>query len=397
MDALRGPVRFVKQRPLVADALLAVLFVGIAICIGIVATPDPSRRSMDLLGWGLLIAANAAIAWRRVSPVHIAWFVTSMTLPFWVLDYAADDALGMSLLVAIYSLAAHVNRPRSAYHGGAIVGVALLVVVVGVLVPHESLPWYAIPANGVLFATAWILGDNLSTRRAYLRELEEKAAGNQARQELEARQAVADERSRIARELHDVVAHSMSVMVVQAGAARRMIDHDTAKASEALGSIESTGRESLTEMRRILGVLRSDDDNAELAPAPSLEDFSRLIQQCDEAGLPVDLIVNGDARKLPASLELSVYRIVQESLTNSLKHAGTAQATVRLHYHDDALEVEIADNGRGAAADLGADGAGQGLLGMRERVEAFGGTLRTGPRPGGGFTVLAHLPVGDHS
>lgn len=396
MEVLRSPVHIVKQRPLVADALLAALFVGIAVGVGIVATPDPSERSMDLLGWGLLIAANAAIAWRRVRPVHVAWVVVGMTLPFWVLDYAADDALGMSLLVAIYSLAAHVRRPRSALHGGAIVGVALLVVVVGVIVPQENLPWYAIPTNGVLFATAWLLGDNLSTRRAYLRELEEKAANNQARQETEARRAVAEERGRIARELHDVVAHSMSVMVVQAGAARRMIDHDTAKASEALASIETTGRESLTEMRRILGVLRNDDDEADLAPAPSLEDFSRLMQQCDEAGLPVDLIVEGEVRKLPASLELSAYRIVQESLTNSLKHAGSAQATVRLHYHADALEVEVADNGRGAAADVVTDGLGQGLMGMRERVEAFGGTLRTGPRPGGGFAVLAYFPVNDH-
>ncbi len=394
MEVLHRPVDALKGRPFAADVLLAMLFVGIAVCVGVVTDPIGTEQSLDAGGWTLLIIANGTIAWRRVRPIPVAWVVLAATLPFWVLDYAADDACGMSLLVAIYSLGAHVDRPRSVLHGAAVVGTAMLVVIVGVLVPHESLPWYQIPANGVLFGTMWILGDNLRTRRAYLREVEEKAANAQEHREIEARRAVEDERGRIARELHDVVAHSMSVMVVQAGAARRVIDHDPERAAEALGAIEVTGRESLTEMRRILGVLRSDDDEAELAPAPSLDDFSKLVHKCGEAGLPVELVVEGEARRLPAGLELSAYRIVQESLTNSLKHAGPARATVRLHYLDDALEVEVADNGRGAAASLSSSGSGQGIVGMRERVEAFGGSLRTGPRPGGGFAVTALLPVG---
>jgi len=394
MDLLRDPVLSLKRRPLLADALLAALFVATAIGIGVASSPVGSERAMDPLGWFLLLGANAAIAWRRVHPVRVGWAVLATTIPFWVLDYAADDACGMSLLVAIYSVAAHVDRPRSTIHGLGIVAVSMLVVVVGVLIPQDSLPWYAIPANGVLFAAAWILGDNLRTRRAYLFELEENAASNLARQEMEAKQAAGAERARIARELHDVVAHSMSVMVVQAGAARRVIGSDPERAEEAIQAIEATGRESLNEMRRILGVLRDDEDEAELAPTPSLDDFSKLVQQCEEAGLPVDLVVEGEARRLPASLELSAYRIVQESLTNSLKHAGPARATVRLRYQEAALDVEVADNGRGAAAHLTADGKGQGLVGMRERVEAFGGSLRTGPRPGGGFEVRAHLPVG---
>ena len=397
MGLLRDPVRTLKGRPLLADALLAAVFVATAIGIGIASSPFDSERAMDPLGWVLLLGANGAIAWRRVRPVAVGWTVLALTIPFWVLDYAADDACGMSLLVAIYSVAAHVDRPQSMIHGLTIVGVSMLVVVVGVLIPQDSLPWYAIPANGVLFAAAWILGDNLRTRRAYLLELEEKAESNLARQKMEAKQAVGAERARIARELHDVVAHSMSVMVVQAGAARRVIGTDPERAEEAIQAIEATGRESLSEMRRILGVLRNDEDEAELTPTPSLDDFSRLVQQCEEAGLPVDLVVEGEARRLPASLELSAYRIVQESLTNSLKHAGPAKATVRLRYRDSALDVEVADNGRGAAAQMSADGSGQGLVGMRERVEAFGGSLRTGPRPGGGFEVRAHLPVGTNA
>ena len=179
----------------------------------------------------------------------------------------------------------------------------------------------------------------------------------------------------------------MSVIVVQAGAARRVLDRDPAQSAEALAAIEETGRESLTEMRRVLGVLRSDEDLAELVPAPGLDDFDRLLQHCDEAGLPVELVVTGEVRRLAPGLEMNAYRVVQESLTNSLKHAGSASAIVHLNYGTDALEVAITDDGRGAAAAAG--GSGQGLVGMRERVEAYGGNLTAGPRPGGGFAVSA--------
>jgi signal transduction histidine kinase len=185
----------------------------------------------------------------------------------------------------------------------------------------------------------------------------------------------------------------MSVMVVQAGAARRILERDPSRAVDALEAIETTGRESLTEMRRVLGVLRSADDEAELAPAPGLDDLDRLLRQCDEAGLPVVFEVAGEPRHLPTGLELSAFRVVQESLTNALKHAGPSRAEVRLEYRPDALVLEVTDDGRGAAAV--AAGSGQGLVGMRERVDAYGGTLDSGPRPGGGFRVRAVFPTGD--
>ena len=394
VDALRHPMKFLRLNAVAADVLLAALLVGVAIAISATTETWPGERGMGALGWTLAISTNGLVAFRRIAPVPTAYAILATTLPYWVLDYSADDAIGPSLMIAAYSLGAHVDRPRSLHHGVTVIGAAVAVAIAGVISPEEDLPWFIVVSSAIVFATAWILGDNQRTRRAYLHELEEKAARLESQRESDSRRAVAEERSRIARELHDVVAHSMSVMVVQAGAARRVIDSEPQQAVEALGTIEETGRESLTEMRRILGVLRSDDDVAELVPAPSLHDFGRLLQHCEEAGLPVDLQIEGEARQLPASLELSAYRIVQESLTNSLKHAGPAEATVRLNYDPDALEVEVIDNGRGAAADTAPAGSGQGIVGMRERVEAFGGTLRIGPRLGGGYRVSARFPVG---
>jgi signal transduction histidine kinase len=293
----------------------------------------------------------------------------------------------------LYSVAAHVDRPKSIQHGLAAIGVVTSVLVIGILWPSENLPLVAVPANLVVFGTAWILGDNMRNRRAYLAELEDRAHRADEQRQAEARQAVMEERSRIARELHDVVAHSMSVMVVQAGAARRTMQRSPDEASEAIANIERAGRESLDEMRRILGVLRGDDEDVELAPAPDLSQLDQLTQHCEEAGLPVDVVIEGQPRALPTGLELSVYRVVQESLTNTLKHAGPATAQVRLCYRDDELAVEVVDDGRGAAAPHTSNGSRQGLVGMRERVEAYGGALHTGPRVGGGFTVQARFPV----
>ena len=174
-----------------------------------------------------------------------------------------------------------------------------------------------------------------------------------------------------------------------------MLDTSPTQAADALEAIETTGRESLDEMRRILGVLRSDDDALEFAPAPRLADVDRLIDQCEQAGLPVTVSIQGQPVDLPTSVELSAYRIVQESLTNALKHAGHATATVELAYGDDELRVSVHDDGRGASV-AATNGAGQGIVGMRERVEAFGGSLATGPRSGGGFAVTAVLPIGDN-
>jgi signal transduction histidine kinase len=218
-------------------------------------------------------------------------------------------------------------------------------------------------------------------QRAQIAERERDVAG---------REAVVEERARIARELHDVIAHNVSMIVVQAGAERRVLDGASASTHEVLQTIEQIGRSALTEMRRLLGMLRSDADDA-LAPQPGLGDVPRLVTQVREAGLPVDLRIDGERRELPVGIELSAYRIVQEALTNALKHAGEAHAAVRIRYGDDSLELEIVDDGAEEANRLA--GGGHGLVGMRERVALYGGRFDASPNPGGGFVVRAKLPI----
>ncbi|MEW2285316.1 sensor histidine kinase [Streptomyces sp. NPDC047841] len=252
----------------------------------------------------------------------------------------------------------------------------------------------------VPFALAWVLGDSMRTRRAYFAQLEERAARLEKEREAQAKVAVAAERARIARELHDVVAHNVSVMVVQADGAAYVMDTAPDQARKALETISSTGRQALAEMRRLLGVLRTGEhqESGEYVPQPDVEQIDDLIEQCRSSGLPVDFKVEGTPRPLPSGVELTAYRIVQEALTNTRKHGGPhAGASVRLVYFDDGLGLLVEDDGKGAPHELyeegGADGQGHGLIGMRERVGMVGGTLDAGPRPGGGFRISALLPL----
>ena len=222
------------------------------------------------------------------------------------------------------------------------------------------------------------------------REAEDRAEQLAIEQEAAAERAVAEERQRIARELHDVIAHSVSVMTVQAGAVRRLLLPEQERERQALEIVESTGREALTEMRRLVGLLREQGTMPEFAPQPSLRTLDILIGTVREAGLEVELDVQGEERELPPGVDLSAYRLVQEALTNTLKYAGPAQAWVTLRWRDDELELEVANNGSSEAAS---NGTGHGLAGMRERVALCGGTLETGPRDGGGFVVRCHLPL----
>ncbi|CAM5330723.1 sensor histidine kinase [Streptomyces microflavus] len=252
----------------------------------------------------------------------------------------------------------------------------------------------------VPFVLAWVMGDSLRTRRAYFNQLEERAARLEREREAQSKVAVAAERARIARELHDVVAHNVSVMVVQADGAAYVMDAAPDQARQALETISSTGRQALAEMRRLLGVLRTGDtrEGGEYVPQPDVEQIEDLVDQVRRTGLAVDFKVEGTARPLPSGVELTAYRIVQEALTNTRKHGGPdAGASVRLVYFDDGLGLLVEDDGRGAAHELyedgGADGAGHGMIGMRERVGMVGGTLDAGPRPGGGFRISALLPL----
>ena len=246
-----------------------------------------------------------------------------------------------------------------------------------------------------LFAVAWLAGFAVRERSAQAASSEARALEAERRREEDARQAVFTERVRIARELHDVVAHHVSMMGVQAGAARVVINRDPGKAKDALAAIESSSRQAVAELHRLLGFLRQDRDEDDLAPQPSVAQLERLVASMSDTQLGVDITVEGDVRPLPQLVDVSAYRIVQEALTNTLKHARASHAHVHLRYWPDELEVEVVDDGRGAGNGTAPREGGLGLIGMRERAALHGGRLSAGPAPGGGFAVQVRLPTPD--
>ncbi|MDQ3857202.1 MAG: sensor histidine kinase [Actinomycetota bacterium] len=331
-----------------------------------------------------------ALGWRRRAPFVVAMVVVGANVAQ-ALALGASEGQGVLVpaLIALYSVGAHEERPRSLL---ALAGLPLVLLARetnnpdNTDLPHllDALAW-----ESTIFA-AWLLGAYLRTRRLYVAELKERATRAERAREEQARAAVADERGRIARELHDAVAHGVTVMVVQAEAAEEMLGGDPERARQPLQRVQQTGRDALVELRRLLGILRDEEVQAERGPQPGLADLGALITAVEEAGLPVELRVEGAPVALPSGLDLSAYRIVQEALTNTLKHAGPTSATVVLTYGNGVLELEVADEGLG---QYSSNGAGHGLAGMRERVALYGGELTSGPRPGRGYLVRARLPV----
>ena len=327
------------------------------------------------------------IALRRYRPLTVlAVTVIAETL---LLIFRPGAGAPVGVIVALYTVAAYCER-RVSIRAAAL---AALPITVAVIVNNGAHTGQVIPELAV-FAIAWVVGDNIRTRRAYLAELEARAARLERERENKADRAVIEERARIARELHDVIAHNVSVMVVQAAAGEDVFDEDPGKARESLAAVASTGRAALTELRRLLGVIRAEDDRGDtaFAPQPGLERIDELIGQVREAGLPVELSVLGEARPLPEGVGLCAYRIVQEALTNTLKHAHASTAQVHLRYVADALELQVLDDGRGTTS-LNGEIDGQGLIGMRERVALFGGELTAEPRSGRGYEIRARLPL----
>jgi signal transduction histidine kinase len=254
--------------------------------------------------------------------------------------------------------------------------------------PHGDIGKFVF--TGVVFSIAWTIGFAMSRKFHEADEARERAARAEREREERALLAVSGERARIARELHDVVGHSVSVMTVQASAARRLLRPSQEREREALLVVEQTGREALAEMRRMVGVLRRPEEAPALAPQPSLEQIQKLVEHTREAGLPVELRIEGDPVQLPAGVNLTAYRLVQEGLTNALKHARARHAEVVIRYTDGHVELAVSDDGPGGG-DGG--GSGHGLLGLRERVTVYGGELEAGPRSGGGYRLRATLPV----
>jgi signal transduction histidine kinase len=359
------------------DAVLAGAITALAL-VQIVLLDESAGFRLALAA--VAVALGAAAAHRvRVPLLFLGLFVFISVVAAAGPPLPQVDSLGLFVLLAVYSAAAHTSGRRAQLAGGLTVALYITDLAAdseGIYV--EGIVFYAL-----LFGLPWVAGRTVQRWHLSERRAEQERANAQA--------AIVEERAGIARELHDVVAHAISVMLLQARGGRRVLQAEPADASEAFATIERTGHQALEEMRRLLGMLRATDEQLALAPQPTLKELDRLVEQVRAAGLPVEVAVEGEPRELPPGLDLSAYRIVQEALTNALKHAGPARARVLLRYDSDELELEIADDGLGTGDG---SGSGQGLIGMRERISVYGGELQAGRRPEGGYVLRARLPLG---
>jgi signal transduction histidine kinase len=362
------------------------LVVGLAIAseteLWVSDVPGP----MWVLAPGVLLY-TLPLLFRRRFPFLAPVFVFGVHIAISFADPQAAGSLdtgAIALLLAFWAV--------GSYNDGqlAITGLGIGLGTLAIIAAEDDRVDTSLAINsGIVYAATWLFALLLARRSRRVHAAEERAAQLERDQQERAQAAVAEERSRIARELHDVIAHSVSVMTVQAGAARTLLPEDPDRAMAPLLAVEETGRQALAEMRRLLGILREDNAPA-LAPQPGLSELPALAESVRHAGLPVEVSVEGEPRPLPAGVDLTAYRIVQEALTNTLKHAGPTRASVVVRYDRDAVVLSVIDDGRISTA---ADGSGHGLIGMRERVGLYGGELHAGPGANGGFVVSARLPV----
>jgi signal transduction histidine kinase len=338
----------------------------------------------------LAVVAGGALVLRRTSPLAVLATTLAASAAIVALD---NDPSGVSVGIALYTTAALCERRVSLAALVATTAIAATGSAITTDTPgRETSATFGAIIVAMLSVGIWGLGAYAQTQRRYRRELEERAASAEREREQLARIAVHEERASIARELHDIVAHSVSVMLVGVRGARDVLRTAPDAADDTLARVERSGEQSLAELRRILALLREPQQTAESHPQPSLAELDELVASYRTAGLPARLEVIGEPMPLPSGVELSIYRIVQEALTNALKHSDPTNVTVTLAFRDSRLELEVVDDGTTATPDAAT--AGQGLIGMRERLALLGGELETGPREGGGFRVAARLPVG---
>jgi signal transduction histidine kinase len=372
-----------RRRSLAFDAGLALVVCALVVdeaFTGAMATHRQGPAWAQALGYAI---PALVLALRRVRPLAcLAVVCGAMAVEFAVVGSPEGFGVVAAPSVAAYTVARYEERRRSLWAFPILVG--YWAAWSGFDPVHgDASAWFSSAVWLSVWVIAWLVGALVRVTGLYV-------AGLAKQREQRALAAVAEERNRIARELHDVIGHSVSVMTVQASAVRRLMRPDQAREREALETVEATGREALSEMRRMVGVLRGADSAPDLAPPPSLAQLGRLAEQCRRAGLEVEIEVTGDPASLPPGLDLTVYRLVQEALTNTLKHAGAAHALVRIDHREDLLELVVRDDGRGPSDS---DQPGSGLLGMRERVAVYGGTLATRTAPGGGYDLRVELPL----
>jgi signal transduction histidine kinase len=378
---------FRELNPWALDAVIGTCFTVLGL-VAIFTATDPTNRYRDPDAVAALLSLVCTLPFfvRRRLPLTSIFLSTVGTTLLLTLNYEVSVQTQM-MLVAAFSIGSHADGLRR------LAGIASLEVgvIVTAAVGSAEGTTADILLAGATYAAAFFLGVATQNRRLYEQQLDQRADAFEREREEEAKRAVADERLRIAQELHDVVAHSMGVIAVQAGVGAHVIDTDPQEAKQSLEAISATSRGTLTEIRRLLGVLRADEAGG-YQPAPGLGDLTRLVAEVESTGLPVAVRFDGAPGNLPPGVDLTAYRIVQEALTNVMKHAGPAHATVTIGYEPEAVRLEVVDDGRGVNGS--ASGGGHGLLGMRERVAVYGGTLETGPVTGGGYRVAARLPYG---
>lgn len=373
-------------------ALAAVVFILEVMGVLSRAVDESGEFSLSMFGgvpaatYLLLLASSTALLWRRSRPLIVLAATLTASVVWDVMGLA--DGPSLAIFAALYGVGRYITDNRTSFV--AVTGAMVAVVADDLLVEREPVSVVSVSVGLVL--AAWYVGRRVKGRGDYLALVEERAEFLQRDRAAQARRAVDEERARIARELHDLVAHRVSMMTVQAGAAQTVAVRDPERAVRAMKAVEDEGRGALEELREILGVLRADASPQGLTPIHGLAEIPGLVAEMREAGMDVVLSEDGVPDGLPTGVDLAAYRIVQEALTNVVKHAGpTPKAEVRLAGGDQMLAIEVTDRGTGAST---LPGSGQGLVGMRERAALLGGTFEAGPRPGGGFRVLARIPSG---
>lgn len=383
-----------QPRQIAFDALLAVGALTLGLVVLTQIEPQIAEvftSQSDGFHILLMVLMTVPLVLRRVYPIPVFFVI----LAAWVVERARDypDTLTwIAVVIVFYTIGAELPRPSSLRIGGITALFMLGWAVIGAIM-LESISAVSLITTMIVTVTPLLLGREIHSQRRRVEELRERVERADRDREEKARRAVAEERTRIARELHDVVAHQMTVMTLQADGARRIADGSDPRVIEALETIGDAGHSALAEMRRTVALLRAPEEESDTKPLPHLGDVEQLIEAVRAAGLPVDLAIEGEVRPLAEGTELSAYRIVQESLTNSVRHGGPdVSAKVVIDYGDDQLDVLILDDGRGVSADIG-DGVGNGIIGMRERIGMLGGELSAGPHAGGGYEVHATIPI----
>ena len=389
MTWLRSPPKWFSHRQ--QDVLDVVLAAAITVMVFVdLSSPADASGVQPTDMWAVLssLLQTVPLAFRRRAPLPTFLLIVTGVCVYYAMGYEVTDGT-LATFVGVYTVAAHENRRRSLLALG-VLAVAMTWYWVFRAEPYDPTTPIWI---GILAVLSWSLGEYVKARRAYTTQVETLAQRLDQARELEARQAVWQERARLARELHDLIGHTVNLMVIQAGAGRRTVGSDPAVAEHAFQTIESTGREALDELDRLLGVLRTEEDEPDLPPLPGLDQVQALADRFEDSGLAVEVSIEGQQVSLPRSLDRSAYRIIQEALTNALRHAGGAIAHVVVRYRDNQLELEVADDGRQTREPHRHAAGGRGLIGIRERVAMFGGDFDAGPRPGGGFVVRCRFPL----